>query len=49
VAQDSSISAVFSRLKKLGAELAQRAGVTIKPKPRKRRVPPLGPELACTA
>ena len=47
--QDSSISAVFARLKRLGAELATRAGVTIKPKPRKRRAPPLGPELACPA
>lgn len=48
-AMDSSISAIFSRLKRLGGELAQRAGVTIKPKPRKRRAPPLGPELACPA
>jgi DNA-directed RNA polymerase specialized sigma24 family protein len=48
-AMDSSISAVFARLKRLGGELAQRAGVTIRPKPRKRRAPRLGPELACTA
>jgi hypothetical protein len=48
-AQGSSISCVFARLKRLGGELAQRAGVTIKPKPRKRRAPQLGPELACTA
>jgi hypothetical protein len=48
-AMDSSISAIFSRLKRLGGELAQRAGVTIKPKARKRRSPPLGPELACPA
>lgn len=48
-AMDSSISAIFSRLKRLGGELAQRAGVSIKPKSRKRRAPPLRPELACTA
>jgi len=48
-AQDSSVSAIFARLKRLGGELAQRAGVTIKPKPRKRRAPQLEPELACPA
>lgn len=32
-----STSAAFSRLRRLGAELAQRAGVTIRRKPRKRR------------
>jgi len=48
-AMDSSISAIFSRLRRLGGELALRAGVSIKPKPRKRRAPQLGPELACPA
>jgi hypothetical protein len=48
-AMDSSISAVFSRLKRLGGELAHRAGVTITKKPRKRRAHGLGHELPCPA
>lgn len=49
VATDSSISAVFARLKRLGAELAQRAGVSIRKKPRKRRGPAVNHGLPCPA
>lgn len=48
-AMDSSISSVFARLKRLGGELAQRAGVTITKKQRKRRAHGLGHELPCPA
>jgi hypothetical protein len=48
-AMDSSISAVFARLKRLGGELARRAGVTITKKPRKRRAHGLEHELPCPA
>ncbi len=48
-AMDSSISAVFARLKRLGGELAHRAGVTITKKPCKRRAHGLGHELPCPA
>jgi DNA-directed RNA polymerase specialized sigma24 family protein len=45
-----STSAAFSRLRRLGAELAQRAGVTIRRKPRKRRASALaGQPAACFA
>ena len=48
-AMDSSISAVFARLKRLGGELAHRAGVTITKKPRKRRTHAVGHGLPCPA
>jgi hypothetical protein len=48
-ATDSSISAVFARLKRLGTELAHRAGVTIPKKPRRRRTHAVGHGLPCPA
>jgi DNA-directed RNA polymerase specialized sigma24 family protein len=48
-AMDSSISAVFARLKRLGTELAHRAGVSIANKPRRRRAHAMGHGLPCPA
>jgi hypothetical protein len=50
LAMDSSLSAVFARLKRLGRELADHAGITIRKKHRKARTRPqaLQPQL-CTA
>lgn len=44
-----STSAAFARLRRLGAELAQRAGVSLRKKPRKARARGLGPGAACPA
>jgi hypothetical protein len=48
-AMDSSISAVFARLKRLGVELADRAGVTVTKKPRKHRGTAMRPMASCAA
>lgn len=46
-AMDSSISAIFSRLRRLGGELASRAGVTIKKKNNKPPVAAMRPMAPC--
>jgi hypothetical protein len=45
----SSTSATFAKLRRLGAELAARAGVSLRKKPRKARVRVLGHAAACPA
>ena len=44
-ATDGSTSKVFSRLKALGNELAERAGIAVSKKPRKPRTPKVTPEM----
>ena len=48
-ATGKSVSAVFSRLKTIGTELALHAGITVSKKPRKGRVYPVSTRTACAA
>ena len=48
-ATGKSVSAVFSRLKTIGNDLALHAGITISKKPRKGRASPLPTRTACAA